>query len=85
MLTSSISNTEWCHSVGESCNFMDSLCFILVLGRCYCQWFLGNLMLLADVIGMLPLCLQLVLFVLADLIAMLLCYLWQMVMSLPSG
>ena len=27
MLTSSISNTKWCHSVGESCNFMD-LCII---------------------------------------------------------
>ena len=51
MLTSSISNTYWCHSVGEPCNFMDSLCFNFVLagviandfgqlgviGRCYCH------------------------------------------------
>ena len=59
--------------------------FYFGFGRRYCQWFLGNLMLLADVIAMLPLCLQLVLFVLAGVIAMLLCYLWQMVMLLPSG
>ena len=52
MLTSSISNTKLCHSVGESCNFMDSyiLEFVLadviandfeqlgfVYGRCYCH------------------------------------------------
>ena len=39
MLTSSISNTCWCHSVGEPCNFMDSLCLYFSFGRCYCQWF----------------------------------------------
>ena len=33
----------------------------------------GNVMLLADVIAMLPLCLQLMFFCLADVIAMLLC------------
>ena len=52
MLTSSISNTKRCHSAGESCNFMDSLCFYFlvwqmllpmvlgqldVIGRCYCH------------------------------------------------
>ena len=52
MLTSSISNTKWCHSVGESCNFMNSyiIGFVLedvvahvlgqlccIFGRCYCQ------------------------------------------------
>ena len=52
MLTSSNSNMKWCHSVGESCNFMGSyiLDFVLayviandsgllgfVLGRCYCH------------------------------------------------
>ena len=42
-------------------------------------------MLLADVIAMLPSCLQLVFFVLAGVIAMLLYCLWQMVMLLPSG
>ena len=39
MLTSGISNTYWCHSVGEPCNFVDSLCFNFSFGRCYCQWF----------------------------------------------
>ena len=33
---------------------MGYLCFNFCFGRCYCQWFLGNLMLLADVIAMLP-------------------------------
>ena len=42
-------------------------------------------MLLADVMAMLPLCLQLVFFVLAGVIAMLLYCLWQMVMLLLSG
>ena len=51
MLTSGIFNTQWCHSVGEPCNFMDSLCFIFcladvianafgkldVVSRCYCH------------------------------------------------
>ena len=52
MLTSSISNTKYSHSVDESCNFMDSyiLDFVLadviandfgqlgfVYGRCYCH------------------------------------------------
>ena len=54
MLTSSISNTKWCHGVGESCNFMDSciISFALadvianVLGQVCC--------ILADVIAMLP-------------------------------
>ena len=56
MLTSSISNTNWCHSVGESCNFMDSyiLEFVLadviandfgqhgcVYGRCCCHVAIG--------------------------------------------
>ena len=56
MLTSSISNTKWCHSVGESCNFMDSILLILFLadviandfgqldfvcGRCYCHVAIG--------------------------------------------
>ena len=49
MLTSGISNTYWCQSVGEPCNFMESLCFnfslggviandfgqLGVIGRCY--------------------------------------------------
>ena len=50
MLTSSISNTKWYHSVGESCNFIDSYVinfglagvighdfgqFVFVCGRCY--------------------------------------------------
>ena len=52
MLTSGISNTKWCHSVGASCNFMDSyiIDFVLanvianvfgqlccIFGRCYCH------------------------------------------------
>ena len=56
MLTSSSSNTEWCHSVGESCNFMDSYVvnfgladviandlgqFDFVCGRCYCHIAIG--------------------------------------------
>ena len=74
MLTSNISNTKWCHSVGESCNFMDSyiLEFVLadviandlgqlgfVYGRCYCH--------VANDLG------QLVLFM-ADVTAMLPCF-----------
>ena len=43
MLTSIISNTGWCHSVGVSCNFMDTF---VVLGN-ICDA-------LADVIAMLP-------------------------------
>ena len=39
MLTSGISNTYWCHSVGEHCNFMDSLCFNFSFGRCYANDF----------------------------------------------
>ena len=47
---------------------------------------LGNLVLLADVIAMLPLGLQLMFSVLAGVIAMLLCCsLWQLVMLLLSG
>ena len=75
MLTSSISNTKWCHSVGESCNFLDSyiLDFVLadvignnlgqldfVCGRYYCHVAIGLLQL-----G----------FCLADVIAMLPCFL----------
>ena len=56
MLTPRISNTKWCHSVGESCNFMDPyiLNFVLadviannfgqldfVCGRCYCHVAIG--------------------------------------------
>ena len=51
MLTLSISNTYWCHSVGVSCYFLDTFSFwytladviacvldnIIVLGRCYCH------------------------------------------------
>ena len=56
MLTSSISNTEWCHSVGESCNFMDSYVLIFGLAGVIANGFLGNLMLFVpDVIAMLPL------------------------------
>ena len=51
MLISSISNTYWCHGVGEPCKIMDSLCFYFgladvvasdfrqlgVIGRHYCH------------------------------------------------
>ena len=59
MLTSGISNTYWCRSVGEPCNFMDSF-YVLILvlaGVIAMVW--GNLVLLADAIAMLPLCLKL--------------------------
>ena len=74
MLTSSISNTYWCHSVGEPCNFIDSLCFYFWFWQMLLPMILGNLMLLAVVIVMLPLGLQLMFSVLAGVIAMLLCF-----------
>ena len=54
MLTSSISNTKWCPSVGESCNFMDYYILDFVLVEIIVND-LGNLVLfMADVIAMLP-------------------------------
>ena len=54
MLTSSISNTKWCHSVGESHNFMDSYILDFVLTDVIAND-LGNLVLfMAYVIAMLP-------------------------------
>ena len=54
MLFSSISNTKWCHSVGESCNFMDSYIGDFVLADGIAN-VLGNLVVfMADVFAMLP-------------------------------
>ena len=53
MLTSSISNTKWCHSVGESCNFMASYILEFILADVIAND-LGHLILfMADVIAML--------------------------------
>ena len=71
MLTSGISNTWWCHSVGEPCDFMDSLCFyffIFCLAGVIANDF-GNLMLLTDVFAMMPFWICNLYFVLADVIA----------------
>ena len=59
MLTSSISNTYWCYSVGEPCNFMDLLCFNFSFWQVLLPMILDNLVLLADVIAMSPFGLQL--------------------------
>ena len=40
MLTSSISNTRWCHSVGQPCNFMDWYSYF-GFGRCLLPTILG--------------------------------------------
>ena len=53
MLTSSISNTKWCHSVGESCNFMESYSLDFVLADIIVND-LGNLVLLWQML--LPCC-----------------------------
>ena len=42
MLTSSISNTYWCHSGGEPCNFMDSLYLILIMADVIAIDFFGS-------------------------------------------
>ena len=59
MLTLRISNTKWCHSAGESCNFFWTLMFLIcffclweMLLPC-CHWFLQLRFCLADVIAML--------------------------------
>ena len=54
MLTSSISNTKWCHSVGESCNFMDIYIIDFVLADVMANVFGQLCCVLADVIAMLP-------------------------------
>ena len=73
MLTSSISNTKWCHSVGESCDFMNSYVFNVGLADVIANDFRQFMLFLADVIPILPLVFQLR-FCLADVIAMLLGY-----------
>ena len=51
MLTSSISNTRWFHSVDEPCNFMDSYVFILVLADVIANHFGIWFLFVADVIA----------------------------------
>ena len=54
MLTSSISNTKWFHSVGESCNFMDSYILEFVLADVIANDFGHLVLFMADDIAMLP-------------------------------
>ena len=74
MLTSSIFNTRWCHSVDESCNFMDSCIVVFGLAGVIANNF-GQLgWFVADVVAMLPLVFCNFRFCLAGVIVMLLCY-----------